>query len=367
MPTLRERALAAGITATLVPPGILSLLTRERMAPETALLCAGAAVLVLRARRQGRAPPWAALAALAWLLLPRRPRRAAREGRRAVLVTGGASGIGLATARLFHSRGWSVGIYDLNRSALQPALESLPAPAGGATADRWSGVLDVTDAGSCAAAVADFTARSGGRLDCLFNCAGLLEVCDFDVAPVERQLRQVSVNVCGVVRMTYAAHAALKATRGARVVTMASLASVLPTPHMAVYTATKGAVAQLTDSLEVEFAKDDITCTDVAVGVVRTPMVEGAAAKARGTISDARDADAAARARTQLALMSDEHTQVTPELVAKTAWRAAHGAKGKTHYQTDAVAAVFWRLHGLDRLLDLGLLRWMMAALIAVQ
>lgn len=57
----------------LVPHGVLSLLlTRERMSAEAALLLAGAAVLLLRARQRGLGPPWAALAALAWLLVPRR-------------------------------------------------------------------------------------------------------------------------------------------------------------------------------------------------------------------------------------------------------------------------------------------------------
>eukprot|EP01065_Artemidia_motanka_P017317 TRINITY_DN207_c2_g1_i3.p1 TRINITY_DN207_c2_g1~~TRINITY_DN207_c2_g1_i3.p1 ORF type:complete len:347 (+),score=125.10 TRINITY_DN207_c2_g1_i3:86-1126(+) len=328
-------------TASLVPPNILAVATRKHMAPETALLLLVLSLLRAVKRRWGGAE-WAAAAAAAWLLFQRRAKvpKLPSGVRRAILVTGAASGIGLETAKLFHARGWFVGMYDLNLSAL-------PAAAQAVGANVCTGQLDVCSQESCIAAVQDFVQKTGGRLDCLFNCAGLLKVCDFAAEPIENQLKQVEVNVVGVVRMTHAAHPSLKKTPGARVVTMASLASVIPAPRFTVYNMTKGAVAQMTESLQVEFDidDDDIVATDVAVGFVRTPMVTGQSRIAEKEAAGKKTA------------LTDSSTMVTADLVAQAVWRAAHGARGKIHYQADAAVGVIWRLAGLDRMLELGILQ----------
>eukprot|EP01062_Namystynia_karyoxenos_P067808 TRINITY_DN6189_c0_g2_i1.p1 TRINITY_DN6189_c0_g2~~TRINITY_DN6189_c0_g2_i1.p1 ORF type:complete len:351 (+),score=96.50 TRINITY_DN6189_c0_g2_i1:161-1213(+) len=330
--------------AVLLPPGLLALATRKHMSPEVAWYCAVLFACAARMWRRWGLKHWAAAVIAARLLLPRRARSPQLCGheRRSIFITGAASGIGLATAQLFHRRGWFVGLYDINAEALPAAVASL----GPAEGRHCSGVVDVTDSGSCSRAVGKFIAAAGGRFDCLFNSAGLLNVCNFAEEPVEKQLPQVRVNVDGVIRMTHAAHAALKATPGSRVVTMASLASVAGAPSFAVYCGTKGAVAQLSDSLSNEYRRngDDIAVTDVAVGFVTTPMVLNQAEIQRK------------QAQGRVSALSKEREMVTPDVVALTVWRAAHGAPGKVHYQTDAVVLLLWRLHGLDRLLGTNLL-----------
>ncbi|MCY1278589.1 3-phenylpropionate-dihydrodiol/cinnamic acid-dihydrodiol dehydrogenase [compost metagenome] len=182
-----------------------------------------------------------------------------------ILITGAASGIGAATARLFHAKGWKVGLLDVN----QVALEALAAELGGA----WQRTLDVTDAAAASAALADFCAGCGGRLRLLFNCAGILRFGHFEDIELAEHLRILDINVRGLLQMTYAAFPYLKATPGAQVLNMGSASGLYGTPHMVSYSASKFAVRGLTEALELEWRRHGIRVADLMPPFVRTPMV----------------------------------------------------------------------------------------------
>ena len=182
-----------------------------------------------------------------------------------ILITGAASGIGAATARLFHGRGWQVGLLDINPEA----LAELAAELGGA----WHAALDVCDAAAVSAALAEFCALRGGQLRVLFNCAGVLRFGLFEAISLEEHARILQINVLGLLQMSHAAFPYLKATPGAQVINMGSASGLYGTPHMASYSASKFAVRGLTEALELEWRRHGIQVGDLMPPFVRTPMV----------------------------------------------------------------------------------------------
>lgn len=182
-----------------------------------------------------------------------------------ILITGAASGIGAATARLFHARGWQVGLLDINHAA----LAHLAAELGGV----WHAELDVSDAGAVREALKDFCALHGGQLRLLFNCAGILRFGHFEEISVEEHARILQINVLGLLQFTQAAFPYLKATPEAQVINMGSASGLYGTPHMASYSASKFAVRGLTEALDLEWRRHGIRVGDLMPPFVRTPMV----------------------------------------------------------------------------------------------
>ena len=182
-----------------------------------------------------------------------------------ILITGAASGIGAATARLFHLRGWRVGLLDINAAA----LASLAAELG----DAWHCALDVSDAEAVAAALADFTGSQSSQLRLLFNCAGILRVGRFEEISLAEHARILQVNVIGVLQITHAAFRYLKATPAAQVINMGSASGVYGVPQFASYSASKFAVRGFTEALELEWQRYDIRVGDLMPPFVRTPML----------------------------------------------------------------------------------------------
>ena len=125
-----------------------------------------------------------------------------------ILITGAASGIGAATARLFHARGWSVGLLDIEHRA----LAELAAELDGA----WHAELDVTDAGAVREALQDFCAAHGGRLRLLFNSAGVLRFGHFEEIALEENARILQINVLGLLQVTHAPFPTSRAPRAPR-------------------------------------------------------------------------------------------------------------------------------------------------------
>ncbi|MEK1905749.1 MAG: SDR family oxidoreductase [Pseudomonas sp.] len=183
-----------------------------------------------------------------------------------ILITGAASGIGAATARLFHSRGWKVGLLDINHAA----LATLAAELGGV----WHAELDVSDAGAVREALADFCALHGGQLRLLFNCAGILRFGHFEEISLEEHASILQINVLGLLQVSHAAFPYLKATPSAQVINMGSASGLYGTPHMASYSASKFAVRGLTEALDLEWRRHGIRVGDLMPPFVRTPMVE---------------------------------------------------------------------------------------------
>jgi len=187
--------------------------------------------------------------------------------RRGIFITGAAAGIGRATAKLFASRGWFVGIYDMNASGIESLRSELGA--GNCIAET----LNVTDPVAVSAALSRFFDAAGKRLDVLFNCAGILAVGNFEDIALPRHHAMVDVNLKGVMNGCHCALPLLKQTRGARVISMASASAIYGSPAYASYSATKFGVRGLTEALNVEWARHGILVMDVWPIFVNTAMV----------------------------------------------------------------------------------------------
>ncbi|MEU5039957.1 SDR family NAD(P)-dependent oxidoreductase [Streptomyces griseorubiginosus] len=179
------------------------------------------------------------------------------EGLRA-LVTGGASGIGRATAELLAARGAQVAVLDLDPSSVDKPLLAYRA--------------DVTDDASVRAAVAAAAADLGG-LDVLVNNAGIGAqgtVADNDDAEWHRVY---DVNVVGMVRVTRAALPHLRGSAHPAIVNTSSIAATAGLPQRALYSATKGAVQALTLAMAADHVREGIRVNCVNPGTVDTPWV----------------------------------------------------------------------------------------------
>ncbi|MFG2512357.1 SDR family NAD(P)-dependent oxidoreductase [Streptomyces sp. NPDC048584] len=184
------------------------------------------------------------------------------DGLRAV-VTGGASGIGLATARRLAAHGARVAVLDRDPDALP--------------ADDVETLLpvrcDVTDDASVRAAVADVVDRLGG-LDILVNNAGIgAQGTVADNADAE-WARVLDVNVLGMVRTTRAALPHLRASRHAAVVNTCSVAATAGLPQRALYSASKGAVLSLTLAMAADHLREGIRVNCVNPGTADTPWID---------------------------------------------------------------------------------------------
>ncbi|MFD5405156.1 SDR family NAD(P)-dependent oxidoreductase [Streptomyces griseorubiginosus] len=179
------------------------------------------------------------------------------EGLKA-LVTGGASGIGRATAELLAARGAQVAVLDLDPSSVDKPLLAYRA--------------DVTDDASVRAAVAAAAADLGG-LDVLVNNAGIGAqgtVADNDDAEWHRVY---DVNVVGMVRVTRAALPHLRGSAHPAIVNTSSIAATAGLPQRALYSATKGAVQALTLAMAADHVREGIRVNCVNPGTVDTPWV----------------------------------------------------------------------------------------------
>jgi NAD(P)-dependent dehydrogenase (short-subunit alcohol dehydrogenase family) len=178
-------------------------------------------------------------------------------GDRVVVVIGGTSGIGAAAAQRFLDAGAFVAVAGLD-------IDATPATVAG----RAKVVeLDVTRAG----AVEDFIA-SLPRLDVLVNAAGVIRRgAEFDPAVFAGV---IEVNLLAVMRACVAARPLLARSRGC-VVNLASMLSYFGGPLVPAYTASKGAVVQLTKSLAVAWAADGVRVNAVAPGWIRTALTAG--------------------------------------------------------------------------------------------
>ena len=187
--------------------------------------------------------------------------------RRSIFITGAASGMGRATARLFASKGWFVGAYDMNAAALDALRHELGTDAG------IFAVLDVTDAEAFGAAAAGFGAATGGTLDLLFNNAGIGVPGLFDETPWADVVRVLHTNLFGVMIGIRATLPLLKATPGSLCLTNSSSSAIFGTAGIATYSASKHAVRGLTEALSIEFKRFGVRAADLLPGLVDTAIL----------------------------------------------------------------------------------------------
>jgi meso-butanediol dehydrogenase / (S,S)-butanediol dehydrogenase / diacetyl reductase len=188
---------------------------------------------------------------------------------RKVLVTGGASGIGAATARSFAAEGASVIIADANRDLADALASSL---------DEGNRLLfreiDVSDPTSVNAAIQDAAARLGG-LDILVNSAGIREIVRPTELPDDEWQRVISVNLSGTFYACKAfANLAQEVGNPRAIVNLSSTSSIFASIHRTAYVSSKHGVSGLTKQLAMEFGALGIRVNAVAPGVVRTPLTE---------------------------------------------------------------------------------------------
>lgn len=178
------------------------------------------------------------------------------------LVTGGASGIGLETARLMSSRGARVACLDVNLGVTTADLE---APLLGVRAD-------VTDDASVRAAIERVVAEFGG-LDIVVNNAGIGAQGTVADNPDAEWQRVFDVNVFGIVRVSRAALPHLRRSAHAAIVNTGSIVAWSGLPNRALYGATKGAVHALTLAMAADHVRDGIRVNCVQPGTADTPWV----------------------------------------------------------------------------------------------
>lgn len=185
------------------------------------------------------------------------------------LVTGAGSGIGQAIAVAYAREGARVLITDQNSAACAQTLEQVRAAGG----QGWVFALDVTDVDAVQALATRVQAEIGA-IDILVNNAGVILREGIDSPQAHAVVRKVmDVNLFGVFNTIHAWLPALRATRGC-IVNMASGAAFLGQPRALGYSASKGAVKMLTQSMAADLGPDGIRVNAIAPGVIVTPMTD---------------------------------------------------------------------------------------------
>jgi NAD(P)-dependent dehydrogenase (short-subunit alcohol dehydrogenase family) len=190
------------------------------------------------------------------------------------LVTGGASGIGLAAARLFADEGATVIVADRDEAAAQSAVATLPR----ASFHR----LDVTSEPDWIA-VTDAVVSDHGRLDILVNSAGVALLKDIEATTLDEWRALMAVNLDGTFLGCKHAVRVMKERGGGAIVNMSSVAGLIGAGNLAAYCASKGGVRLLTKSVALHCARKGyaIRCNSVHPSFAETPMLDAMLASAR--------------------------------------------------------------------------------------
>jgi NAD(P)-dependent dehydrogenase (short-subunit alcohol dehydrogenase family) len=232
------------------------------------------------------------------------------EQRKAIFVTGGASGLGREVSRFFASKGWFVGIADVNAAGMAETADMLPA------GQSSIHTLDVTDRDQWRLALSEFAEKSGGRMDVLFNNAGIgsggpiQDMADADID------RMIAINFTGVVNGVRAGFDYLEATPNSCILNTSSAAGIYGSAGLSVYSATKFAVRGLTEAHDIELRPFGIKSRSLMPGFIDTNIL---AAVQDGSNMSGKD-------RLQAA-----GVEVSPvEIIGQAAWDAVHGNKVHT-------------------------------------
>ena len=244
--------------------------------------------------------------------------------RRSIYITGGASGIGRAVALYFAERGWFVGIGDIDDAGMQETLRQIAS--GNASIHHH----DTRSLDAWKQALAAFSAAAGGRIDVVFNNAGIGTGGPLVENTAEDIERCLDINLKGVIFGAQAAYPYLKATApGSMLLNTASAAAIWGVPNLAVYSATKFGVRSITEALDIEWAEDGIKVASLMPGFIDTPILDNVTEN-EGNMSGKQR-------------LLEAGQEVNPvEAVPVVVWNAVHGED--LHYTVGKMARRMRRL-----------------------
>jgi len=239
---------------------------------------------------------------------------------KSIFITGGASGLGREVGRYFGERGWFVGLADINAEGLAESAALIP------EGRSSTHMLDVTDREQWKNAVAEFAGKTGGKMNVLFNNAGIgsggpvQEMTDADIDLM------IAVNFTGVLSGTRACFDLLKATQDSCILYTASAAGIYGVADLSVYSATKFAVRGLAESHDMELAKYGIRSRSLMPGFIDTGII--------GDVIDGTNQTGKER-------LESAGVEVSPvTIIGPAAWDAVHGQK--VHTQVNKMARKLW-------------------------
>jgi NAD(P)-dependent dehydrogenase (short-subunit alcohol dehydrogenase family) len=255
------------------------------------------------------------------------------RGRKAIFITGAASGMGRETAKLFAGKGWFVGATDVNTDGLKTLEQELGSD------NCFTRRLDVTDKVDFDSAIKAFADETDGKLDLLFSNAGIGESGWFEDVPYEAAMRVVQVNLVGVITSLYSALPYLKATPGSLVFITSSSSATYGMPRIAVYSATKHAVKGLTEALSIEFARHGVRVADTLPGLIDTAILRSTPNRSGDRAKPTEDefyANAPKKGMFRL---------TPPTAIAETVWQAY--TSDKLHWYVPQEIAWIDRIKGI--------------------
>lgn len=188
------------------------------------------------------------------------------------VITGGSLGLGLETAQLFVKEGATVVITGRTEKTLQDAVDAARSRTDGAGSIEYY-VADVSDEEACRSTVEHVIGKYG-RIDILFNNAGVLRVYETLETPIEVWDQTFAINVRGTFLMSKFTLSHMLERGAGCIVNNSSILGSRAAPGCAAYIATKGAIVQLTRAMAVEYGARGVRTNAICPGTTVTPLVE---------------------------------------------------------------------------------------------